>query len=153
MVWLRKTTVFVCFHKTTVSTLHGAQHVSNPGVNCKMSSCQCCVVFLKISKNCFVANCMASAETSAENRKFWTSFYKELSVTCMCKSTYRAANLLKIIMPSAKTLAHGRTRLWFFHNFSISHAYHHRGTDCAKDPVGFGNSCPSSLQYWYDYID
>ena len=27
------------------------------------------------------------------------------------------------------------------------------GTDCAKDPVGFGNSCPSSLQYWYDYID
>ena len=27
------------------------------------------------------------------------------------------------------------------------------GTDCAKDPVGFGNSCPSSLQYCDDYID
>ena len=27
------------------------------------------------------------------------------------------------------------------------------GTDCAKDPVEFGNSCPSSLQYCDDYID
>ena len=27
------------------------------------------------------------------------------------------------------------------------------GTDYAKYPVGFSNSCPSSLQYCDDYID
>ena len=44
-------------------------------------------------------------------------------------------------------------RLWFLLTSSLAMLIATEGTDCAKDPVGFGNSCPSSLQYCDDYID
>ena len=47
--------------------LHDAQHVSNSGVNYEMSSCQCCVIFLKIS------------ETLAETEGFELHFLRTIS--------------------------------------------------------------------------
>ena len=62
----------------------------------------------------------------------------------MCKSTYRAANLLENITPGTKMVACGRART--FVTSSLAMLIATEETDCAKDPVGFGNNSSFSLQ-------
>ena len=50
-------------------------------------------------------------------------------------------------------VAHGRVRLCSFVTSLLAMLIATEGTDCAKDPVGFGNNCPSSLQNSDDYIE